>query len=173
MSGSFTARPLPIVVLPVVSSSVLSQFEPSFFTAHELAQMVPLYGLDTYQALLQANAWARRYLPNAFAESPDRFTRRVSPLFPAVKRGAERALRGWVGDAWEKHEGGRKIARLRREAAECGTNAASFTPDCCKGHMQDHGNRIRDAYVRRLQQVGLDAGADPISLQEPKQGESV
>jgi hypothetical protein len=152
----------------VLSSSVLSQFEPSLFAAHELAQMIPLFGLDTYQELLQANAWAQSYLPNAFVALPDRFTRLVTPLFPAFKQGAERVLRGRLGDAWEARERGIKIARLSQEAQACGTNAANFTPDCCKGHMQDHGNRISDAYLRRLRQVGLDADADPIPFQEPE-----
>jgi hypothetical protein len=140
----------------VFSSGVLSQFEPSFFTAHELAQMIPLFGLDTYQELLQANAWVRRYLPNAFAPFPDRFSRRVTPLLPALKRSAERALLGKLGDALEERERGRKISRLRQEAAECGTRAAAFTPDCCKGHMEDHGGRIQEAYAQRLRQVGLN-----------------
>jgi hypothetical protein len=150
----------------VLSSSVLSQFEPSLFTAHELAQMVPLFGLDTYQELLQVNDWARSYLPNAFVALPDRFTRRVSPLFPVLKRGAERMLTGRLGDLWEERERGLKIARLSQEAQECRTNAASFTPECCKGHMGDHGTRISDAYKQRLRQVGLDADVDPTSPQE-------
>jgi hypothetical protein len=77
-----------------------------------------------------------------------------------------------LGESWEERERGLKIARLTQEAQACGTNAATFTPDCCKGHMDDHGNRIRDAYVRRLRQVGLDADTEPILLQEPEQGES-
>jgi len=162
-----------LIICPnyLFSSDLLSQFEPSLFTAHELAQMIPLFGLDTHQALLQSNAWARRYLPNAFAALPDRLTRRVSPLFPGLKRGAERVLGGRLGDAWEEREQGIKIAQLSQEAEACGTNAASFTPDCCKGHMQDHGNRISDAYVRRLRHVGLDADADPISLPGPVEGD--
>jgi hypothetical protein len=150
----------------VFSSSVLSQFRPSLFTAHELAQMIPLFGLDTYQQVLQANAWAQSYLPNAFAAFADRFTRRVSPLFPVLKRGAERMLTGRLGDLWEERERGLKIARLSQEAQACGTSAANFTPECCKGHMEDHGTRISDAYKRRLRQVGLDVDVDPNPAQE-------
>jgi hypothetical protein len=150
----------------VLSSSLLSQFEPSFFAAHELAQMIPLYGLETYQALLQANAWAIGYLPNAFAAPSDRFTHPVTPLFPRLKRLVERVLAGRLGDAWEEHEQEVKIAQLRREAAECGTRAADFSPDCCKGHMEDHGNRIQDAYTQRLRQVGLE-GEIASPLQRP------
>jgi hypothetical protein len=150
----------------ILSSDALSQFEPSFFTAHELAQMIPLYGLDTYRALLETNAWARRYLPNAFAASPDRLVHRVTPFSRAFKRVAERALLGRFGDAWEERERERKIAQLRQEATECGTKAAAFTPDCCKGHMEDHGNQIREAYAQRLRQVGLDAERASILIQD-------
>jgi hypothetical protein len=144
----------------VFSSDVLAQFEPSFFAAHELAQMIPLFGLDTYQKLLEANAWAQAYLPNAFSPGPHRYSRRVAPLVPALKRAGERALEGRLGDAWERQERARKIAQLSQEAVACGTRATNFTPDCCKGHMEDHGHQIREAYVRRLQQVGLGTEAD-------------
>ena len=65
-------------------------------------------------------------------------------------------LGGRLGDAWERRESRVKIARLRQEAAECGTGAATFGPELCKGHMVDHGQQIRRAYVRRLEQIGLD-----------------
>jgi hypothetical protein len=149
----------------VFSRDVLTQFEPSFFAAHELAQMIPLFGLDTYQELLRANAWAQAYLPNAFSPGPHRLARRVAPFLPALKRAVERALAGRLGDAWERGERARKIAQLSQEATECGTQAASFTPDCCKGHMEDHGHYIREAYARRLRQVGLNAETDPFLSQ--------
>jgi hypothetical protein len=146
----------------VFSSDALTQFEPSFFAAHELAQMVPLYGLSVYHELLRANAWAEAYLPNAFApsqgSSSERGTSFFWALFWPLKRGIERVLQGRLGDALEERESRIKIAQLREEAASCGTSAAAFTPSCCKGHMEDHGRQIADAYAARLRQVGLDAG---------------
>jgi hypothetical protein len=141
----------------VLSSDALGQFAPSFFTAHELAQMIPLYGRETYQDLLRVNAWARRFLPNAFTVSQDPFPYRVTPLCKALKRGAELALQGKLGDAWEERERRLKIARLGAQAAHCGTGGAAFTPDCCKGHMNDHGRQVREAYAQRLRQMGLNA----------------
>jgi hypothetical protein len=144
----------------VLSSDALGRFDSSFFTAHELAQMIPLYGYDIYQELLRVNAWARRFLPNAFASPQDPLPYRVTPLRRALKRGAELALQGRLGDAWEGRERRLKIARLGEQAADCKTGAAAFTPDCCKGHMNDHGRQIREAYARRLQQMGLDAQSE-------------
>jgi hypothetical protein len=121
--------------------------------------MIPLYGLEVYRELLRVNAWARRFLPNAFAEPQDPSTALVSPLCRALKRGAEFALRGRLGDAWENSERRRKIDPLRQEAAQCGTDAAAYTPECCKGHLHDHGRHIGDEYARRLRQIGLDVGS--------------
>jgi hypothetical protein len=144
----------------VFGSDALAQFQPSFFAAHELAQMVPLYGLDVYQELLRANAWARSYLPNAFVPVQDLFSRRGAPfmrlLWP-LKRGIERLLQGRLGDALEERESRIKIAQLREEAARCGASSAAFTPNCCKGHMEDHGRYIAVEYAERLRQLGLDA----------------
>ena len=50
----------------LITVNAIDQFDRSFFTAHELAQMVPLYGIRVYRALVQANTWAKNILPNAF-----------------------------------------------------------------------------------------------------------
>jgi hypothetical protein len=141
----------------VISTQALDQFERSLFTAHELANMVPLYGLDVYQELLRRNAWAQEYLPNAFRE------RRASvvvdgldPLTSTIKRSAEYLLGGRLGDAWERRESSVKIRRLSAEAEACDASSVMFSPEACKGHVVDHARLIEDAYLRRLHQVGLD-----------------
>ena len=68
----------------VISVDALEQFEHSFFTAHELAQMVPLYGVDVYKALLATNDWAQRFLPNAFAVPPAVVHGRIWPIARAI-----------------------------------------------------------------------------------------
>lgn len=42
----------------------------NLFTAWELAKAVPMFGFDVYDRLMAANAWARRFLPNAFPRAP-------------------------------------------------------------------------------------------------------
>jgi hypothetical protein len=141
----------------VISADSLDQFERSFFTAHELAHMVPVYGLEVYEELLSANGWAREYLPNAFDERPPLVVRdRLDPLTRTIKRGAERLLGGSLGDAWERRESDLKIRRLRAEAEACDACSVMFTANACKGHVVDHARLIEDAYQRRLRQVGLD-----------------
>jgi hypothetical protein len=150
----------------VFSSDALAQFEPSFFVAHELAQMVPLYGLDTYHELLRANAWVSRYLPNAFLAARE-LSPRVAPVSWILKRGAERALEGKAGSAWEARVQAAKLAQFQAEAAACPFSAASFTVDCCKGHIEDHSRQIDRAYRQRLRQVGLDGELGASQGQEP------
>jgi hypothetical protein len=139
----------------VISTHALNQFERSFFTAHELAHMVPLYGLDIYQELLEANAWAWEYLPNAFSAAHRPAVRGIDPLARRIKRGAEHLLGGHLGDAWERRESSIKIRRLRKEAEACDACSATFTLVACKGHVTDHSRAIEEAYTHRLRQLGL------------------
>ncbi|MBN1641586.1 MAG: hypothetical protein JXA09_10145 [Anaerolineae bacterium] len=145
----------------LISSDHLDQFSRSFYTAHELAQMVPVYGLEIYRKIVEANGWARAYLPNAFDVDRDLPVLRLGRLARAAKTSGERLLSGRLGDAWERRESRIKIARLTQEAAACATGAATFEPELCKGHLVDHGQQIRQAYVRRLERIGLDpSGVD-------------
>lgn len=141
----------------VISTDSLDQFERSFFTAHELAHMVPIYGLRVYEDLMSANRWARDYLPNAFDQQSALFLRdRLDPLTAATKRGVEWLLGGRLGDAWERRESDLKIRRLQAKAEACDACSAMFTANACKGHVVDHARLIEDAYQHRLRQVGLE-----------------
>jgi hypothetical protein len=145
----------------VISSDALDQFDRSFFSAHELAQMVPIYGLDVYERLIQSNCWAATYLPNAFGSEPGvRQCHRakgmgLSSFRSSLKRGAERALKGSLGDLWEHRESMKKISQLNTEAACAGSNGAAFSLQWCKGHIDDHSNPIQQAYTQRLARLGV------------------
>jgi hypothetical protein len=122
--------------------------ERNLFTAHELAQLVPLYGLDTYLRLVESNAWLNRYLPNF---TPWRAgVGQMGRTAQLGQRLAEATLGGRLGDALERWERERKIPRLRRIAAERGGTGAIYTPDLCKGHADDHGTDIQERYVQHI-----------------------
>ena len=80
----------------------------------------------------------------------------VSRTRQRLKQSAERLLTGRLGDLWEHRESRRKIRQLSAEAACASSYATAFTPQRCKGHMDDHGDHVRLAYAERLERLGLD-----------------
>lgn len=125
------------------------------YQAHELAQMVPLSGLQVYYRMRRENAWALRFLPNA--SGPPALTpgREISST-NRWKGALEKALGGGLGarlDAWEMR---RKIRRLEARAGR-GPEAV-FCAGQCKGHLEGHAGRTLSAFYARLERLGLDPG---------------
>jgi len=149
------ARRLGVEVCPnyVMADHCLELEPPSLFSAHELAQLVPLYGLHTYRRLLESNAWMTMFLPNASPQQAS--VRDLGAVLRAGKRVLEGSMGGRLGDALERWEGERKIPRLRQIACEQGSRGASYTPDLCKGHADDHAASIGEKYAARLAAYGL------------------
>jgi hypothetical protein len=109
--------------------------ERTLFTARELAQMVPLYGVAFYRQMMSLNSWALKYLPAAGTPPPA--PPEVSPgvLARSLKRLLEAVLFTHPVDRLESWEMKRKIARLRLLP---GAEAPSvvLTPEQCKGHFK-------------------------------------
>ena len=137
----------------ILSERNLQIGEPSLFTAHELVQMVPLYGSSLYRLLLNTNAWVADFLPNASPGMPD--CAAPGLMADLGRRSSEALLGGRLGDAVERWERERKIPRLRLEAVRQGGNGAIFTPDRCKGHMADHAAVVSRQYTALLTEQGL------------------
>jgi hypothetical protein len=137
----------------VIAEHCLQLSECNLFTAHELAQIVPLHGLRTYRRLLESNSWLSDYLPNATPHSAG-----AGEIGGMARRGQqfmEAVLAGRVGDAVERWESGRKISRLRRTAQQRGAEGAIYTPDLCKGHVDDHASDVRQRYAEGLAAQGV------------------
>ena len=101
----------------LVSTNALQLQEHSLYVAHELAQMIPLFGMEIYEEIRRLNDWMADYLPNALMapEMPGGVIQMKKYSF--LKRVFE-VLFGLPFAAWfEKWEMDRKIARLRREQA--------------------------------------------------------
>lgn len=138
----------------LVAEGCLQLGEPNLFAAHELAQLVPLHGLETYWRLLESNAWVRAFLPNATPRPAG-----VSDIGPGARAGQsllEGVLGGSVGAALERWEQGRKIPRLQKLADEKGGAGAIYTPELCKGHADDHGPNVYERYVAHLAAQGIE-----------------
>ncbi|MFQ5568039.1 MAG: hypothetical protein ACE5G0_00105 [Rhodothermales bacterium] len=117
-------KAFPLYLCPnyILALDELHVEDHNLFTAHEVAQTVPLWGLDVYRRFLQANRWVYDFLPHTRFD--DHLHRAMPPPRPWFTRGAERLLRGRMGDALD-----RLIYRLfltfyRRRAERAGWNWA-------------------------------------------------
>jgi hypothetical protein len=140
-----------------LAESALRLEEKNLYTAHEMAQMVPLSGLKVYQRMRELNAWMFAYLPNAagaplsvsLAARPERA---ISPIRNWVEKMLNCPQGQWI-EEWEMH---RKVRKLR--AQETLGAETDFCPERCKGHFGGYGRKTQQAYLARLQVLGLEDG---------------
>jgi hypothetical protein len=130
-----------------LSEQALVLSERNLFTAHEVAQMVPLSGIDTYQRLRELNRWTDTYLPNA--GGPPRRIAAVEPGPHRARNLVEGTLRGRLFSPFERWEMARKMRKLGQRGN--GHAEAAFGPDWCKGHFGDHGHLTLTRYDERMQ----------------------
>ena len=121
--------------------------DQTFYTAHELAHMVPLVGLDTYTEIRRQNSWVTRFLPNAGGPPPG--ASECKPLSAALlRRAGETILSTPPADWVERWEMQRKIQKLKRQ--QSASQEVLFSADVCKGHDQRHQARTQSAWRDRL-----------------------
>ena len=128
----------------ILSENALEFPDPNLYIAHEIAQMVPLSGLDVYRRLRQINAWTDIFLPNA-AGSPE-YSTNVAPSH--WQKWAELPLRTPIGRWLEQWEMNRKIQKL--QIHETGSTETKFGPDVCKGHFDAYKTPTMKAYRTKL-----------------------
>jgi hypothetical protein len=134
----------------LLAQTALAQTQRDLYTAHDLAQMVPLMGHPVYAEFRAANAWAADHLPQA--TRPLRAEPDLAPTGWAatLKAWGERLLGGSVGHAfehWERHRKTRKFApAAQRAAAEVVLDAEHI-----KGHFDQHGRAVLQKFHERLQ----------------------
>lgn len=144
-----------IVLCPnyFLAERALELADQNLYTAHEVAQMVPLSGFHMYEAFRRANRWTEAYLPNALGAPARPEVVEAGPPeaeFGSARRAAEALLRTSAGRGLERRVMDRKVRKFRRD--EANWNEASFTPDCCKGHFNQHKQRALEAFDVRLAQ---------------------
>lgn len=133
----------------VLASDQLCQEQRDLYIAHEVAQMLPLYGQPIYEKMMQVNGWSSAYLPNALP-----FQVEASPP-QRIKRWIERLLSGRVG-TWLEHWEQRRKSRKFLPQVEKRQSAAQVDESHVKGHFQDNGVPILEQYAARLRAYGLD-----------------
>jgi hypothetical protein len=130
----------------LLSTDHLRLSERNLFTAHEIAQMVPLTWTPWYDAFLDANGWVRDFLPNAF---PNASTVEARLDRRSAKRVVTRMLSTRLFDPFERWEMARKVRRLRARQAREGGSVA-FSVHECRGHFAAHEARILATYAERV-----------------------
>jgi hypothetical protein len=135
----------------VLSLSALPLERRSLYDAHELAQLMPLYGREGYDALRRANSWSEAFLPNAHGAPSEEYYFNRAPL-AALKRCVEWGSRSVIGQALESFEAGRKIRRFNQSGYLKGTWTKS-TPE--SHSLRDHVRQeIEAAWRGRLDALG-------------------
>jgi hypothetical protein len=150
VAGSAGIRLCPNYVL---AERALALAERTLYTAHEMVQMVPLAGPETWQRMRDANHWVGTFLPNSLPLAPPPVSPR--PVGGALARLAETALRGRAGDRLETALAHWQASRLQGKLSrgELSSGEAAFDADGYKGHFDGHGTRILAAWETRLRQL--------------------
>jgi len=129
-----------------VAESALTLPERNIYTAREIVQMVPLFGVLVYEKLRRYNCWVSQFLPNADGPPLVQIPEPVPATWPQLL--AELPLRSPLGTWLEQWERARKIDKL--SAQQNGSSESLFTAVICKGHFQAHQQHTLTAYQRRL-----------------------
>lgn len=134
-----------------LAESAIHLAEQNLYTAHEMAQMVPLFGSTVYNRLRRANSWLYRYLPNALG-APALPAHVQSAMRQTSHRSSRRLLEAiidtkpgrWL-DRWEMARKVRKFHQTYHPWKE-----AEFSANRCKGHFNLHQQRAIQAYERLI-----------------------
>ena len=119
--------------------------ENDLYHAHELAQMVPMYGLRLYQLFRDANMWSNKFLPNATGMPS--VTHKMWLQGKPQSLVLEKLLHFASGNWFERWEMSRMAKKLGVSAHQ---DEVLVTPDQCKGHVGAHQNLTREAFEARI-----------------------
>ena len=152
--GRFSAQQ-EVILCPnyLITLRSLTFPDQNGYAAHEIAQMIPLAGLDVYDQIRKQNQWVMKFLPNSEgAPSP---VISSLPLAPhSLSRSTLEAILSTLPISWlEQWEMDRKIRKLRWE--QKASHESSFSADYCKGHDRSHQVRTHIALDERLAHLEL------------------
>jgi hypothetical protein len=153
-----------VVLCPnyVLSFTAMEQERRDLFIAHEVAQMVPIYGEPIYDALRARNRWVLRHMPNTESAFRAAVSGKIGRGWGIVKQALELLLGGALGshlEAWEQRRKQRKLA----PALQTPHHAARLDAEQVKGHFRDHGHPVLGQYHDRLRQHHLEDVTLPLA----------
>jgi hypothetical protein len=162
----------------ILAETALEWPQHDLYSARELYQMIPITGMDVYERLIQANAWAKEFLPNNSSDFPDtvrqdRCSRRflTTEVVTTSKPLLELPLRGRLGDRLEKWEMARKIARFSQQ--EGFGDETIFNAEVCQGNFDHHRKRTRQAFEEKVANLSVPAVFPRETPSHEDSGESI
>jgi hypothetical protein len=135
----------------LITTNALDLDERSLYVAHELAQMIPLSGMEIYGEMRRLNDWMVDYLPNSLMAPEMPQGVKLVQKRSVIQRVLEILFRLPFANWFEKWEMDRKIARLTLEQSS--SFESYFSADVCKGHIDRHGESVVTALAVRLQKA--------------------
>ena len=147
----------------LLTENALALAEQNLYTAREVNQLVPLYGIAVFQKLRQQNSWTKTFLPNADGLNARRNEIQTGRIGGLCKRFAERMLGGRIGNAIERWEMSRKIAKLSAQIPK-DADQVVFSADACNGFFSGHQRRVLNEYYERTKNYCLPIVAEQMSL---------
>ena len=133
----------------LLTENALSIPDQNLYTAHEIVQMIPLYGFDVYRRMRVVNRWTEQFLPNANGLDASPNEPRLNGIGNWLKRAVERALGGTLGDRIERWEMRRKIAKLSAQIP-AHADTVLFSAETCRGFFSGHRRRVLSEFANRL-----------------------
>jgi hypothetical protein len=123
----------------LLSEDDLTLPDHNLFIAHEICQMLPLLGRETYGRFLDANLWVSEFLPQ-WQPAVSRWVDR--PALHAVRRAAEAALPGCARRKLEQWMGQRQLASIQRKHARGHNSNVKLTTTQLRFHPDDVSQEV-------------------------------
>ena len=150
----------------LLTENALTIPDENLYTAHEIVQMIPLYGSSVYDRFRKQNLWTEKYLPNANVHAHAEAERPMSRAGSLLKRVLERALAGPIGSHLERWERERKIHKLTNQVSSTADSVA-FSADVCRGFFSGHRRRTLLEFNARVSKLLLSTtDQEPITTFE-------
>jgi hypothetical protein len=140
----------------VLSETTLSHAPGNLYIAHEVTQVLPLFGREIYDALRAENPWVADCMPNAMHPFHAVPMSQPGTGLRLLKSALEALLSGWLGDRFEAWEFRRKQAKFAAQMQQREDHAAQIDAERVKGHFNDHGHPVLRQYIERLARYGLN-----------------
>jgi hypothetical protein len=134
-----------------VAEHALVYHQQDLYTAHEMAQMIPVAGYNIYRYMMALNAWTLDFLPNSQDNNEAHKEPQINSIMPHLRNSAEKFLRApWI-DQLERWEMTRKIRKFKRMKNWSGE--ANFSANWCRGYFNAHEQYTLLAYSKRVNAI--------------------